>query len=43
MEIGNNLRIFYSATAFEHQKIIIVIITSNYALEKTENIFHGKL
>ena len=38
MEIGNNLRIFYSTTAFEHQKIIIVTITSNYALEKTKHI-----
>ena len=38
MEKGNNMRIFYSTTAFESiRKIIIEAIPSNYALEKTEN------
>ena len=38
MEKGNNLKIFCSTTAFENiRKIIIKIIASNYALEKTEN------
>ena len=38
MEKGNNLRIFCSTTAFEKiRKIIIETITSNYALDKTEN------
>ena len=35
---GNNLGIFCNAAAFENiRKIIIEIIASNYALEKTEN------
>ena len=38
MEKGNNLKIFCSTAAFENiRKIIIKIIASNYALEKTEN------
>ena len=37
MEKGNNLRMFCSKTSFENiRKIIIEIIASNYALEKTE-------
>ena len=38
MEKGNNLRIFYSKTAFENiRKIIIERVASNYVLEMTEN------
>ena len=38
MQKGNSLRIFCSTTAFENiRKIILEIIVSNYALEKTEN------
>ena len=38
MEKGNNLRMFCSKTSFENiRKIIIEIIASNYALEKTGN------
>ena len=40
MKKENNLRIFFSKTAFENENIrniIIETIASNYALEKTES------
>ena len=38
MEIGNNLRILCSTTAFENiRKIIIETVASNYVLQMTEN------
>ena len=44
MEKGNNLGIFCNAVAFENiRKIIIEIIASNYALEKTENRYFREI